>query len=260
MPHHIAVISIPPERQEEATQLATRLGLTYLDHPSDADLAEIHHLLVFTSNFLGLAPAGEKNIRPFHIDFLSDSLMYRCRQASLRKELLARAVGKHPREQPVLVDATAGLGRDSFILAALGYEITLIERSPIIHALLHDACERAKKDVRTASILNRMRLIQADSAAWMADNASDIIYLDPMFPERKKSASVKKEMVFMQQLLGNDDNANELFAIASRCAGNRIIVKRPRLAQNIANKNPDFSLAGKSSRFDVYLCQSQIKG
>ncbi|VVC76667.1 Ribosomal RNA small subunit methyltransferase J [Aquicella siphonis] len=260
MHHLIAVTTASPARRDEALKLASNLGLEHLENQDTIAAARFDYLLIFTPGYLGLIDTRAKDTRPFCVDFLSDKLLYRCKQASLRKELLGRAAGRHPRELPVMVDATAGLGRDSFILAALGYEITLLERSPVVHALLADACQRAKNDARTAAIVERMRLINADSRVWLTENTSDIIYLDPMFPARQKSASVKKDMVIMQQLLGKDENADELFHTASRCANYRIIVKRPRLAENIANKKPDFSLTGKNSRFDVYSSQRHLKG
>jgi 16S rRNA (guanine1516-N2)-methyltransferase len=191
---------------------------------------------------------------PLRIDFLSDKLLYRITQASLRKELLARAIGVHPRENPTIVDATAGLGRDSFILAALGYNVTLLERSPTLHNLLSDALLRAKTHPDIAPIIDRMHLIQADAIEWLPTQPPfNVIYLDPMFPERKKSASVKKEMIFLQNLIGKDTDSLPLFELAITCATHRVVVKRPRLAANISQNKPNFSLIGKSSRFDIYL-------
>jgi len=191
---------------------------------------------------------------PFHIDFLSDKLLYRISQASLRKELLARAIGLHPRENPTIVDATAGLGRDSFILAALGYKVTLLERSSTLYNLLADALTRAKAHPQTANIVDRMHLIHADALEWLPKQTSiNVIYLDPMFPERKKSASVKKEMVILQDIIGKDTDSMHLFDLAITCATHRVVVKRPRLAANISQIKPNFSLTGKSSRFDIYL-------
>lgn len=192
-----------------------------------------------------------------HVDFLSGKMRYRLKQLGLRKELLARAMGIHPREKPKIVDATAGLGRDSFILAALGYEVTLIERSSVLYQKLSAAMTRARSDLTIAPIIERMHLVHADSILWLKSvkesDRPDVVYLDPMFPDRKKSASVKKEMVLLQQLLGKDMDHAALFSAAFACAKRRVVVKRPRLAANIVENKPNFSMAGKSSRFDVYL-------
>jgi 16S rRNA (guanine1516-N2)-methyltransferase len=200
---------------------------------------------------------------PIHIDFLSGKVAYRAKHATRRNELLARALNISPREQPLIVDATAGLGRDSFILASLGYDVIMIERSPILHQLLTDAMERAKTDPATAAIIARMTLIHADAKEWLvAKNYSrspDIIYLDPMFPERKKSASVKKEMLTLQELLGKDTDCAMLFEAAMDCAKRRVVVKRPRLAENITARAPDYTLKGNSSRFDIYLTKNSAE-
>lgn len=236
-----------------AQELAQQLHIHFLPDPiSDAAL-KYDYLLIFTHDYLGLQKAGEKKLAPFYIDFLSSKMLYRSKQAGLRKELLARAIGIHPREHPFIIDATAGLGRDSFILASLGFEITMLERSPIIYALLVNAMERAKNDTHIAPIIERMHLIHANALQWLEGKRCDVITLDPMFPERKKSSSVKKEMVILQDLLGNDDDSEQLFKLSLTCAAHRIVVKRPRLAENMSGCTPNFSLTGKTSRFDIYL-------
>lgn len=195
------------------------------------------------------------NPTSLYIDFTSGRLTHRRKQASLRKELLARAMGASPKDNPFIVDATAGLGRDSFILAALGFQVTMIERSDAVYSLLEDGLARGRQEADIAPIIERLVLIHADANLWLRDQPlkPDIIYLDPMFPERKKSASAKKEMVILQELLGKDDNVQDLFHTALGCAKKRVVVKRPRLAANIAEREPNFSLKGKSSRFDIYL-------
>lgn len=189
------------------------------------------------------------------IDFLSGPLRYRSEQAGFRNELLAKAIGVRPKENPKIIDATAGLGRDSFILASLGYEITLLERSSTIYQLLNAAILKAKPIL--SETINRMHLIHADAIEWLKQLPSaqkpDITYLDPMFPERKKSASVKKEMVIMQELLGKDVDHEILFATALAHTKKRVVVKRAKLAAKIGERAANFSLNGKSCRFDVYL-------
>jgi 16S rRNA (guanine1516-N2)-methyltransferase len=251
--HHIAVSFTQPEKMQAAEKLAAQLKLPLLTLKESRD-AGYDYLLVYTENYLGLHQKGAKFAAPFHIDFLSPKLLYREQHASLKKELLARAIGVHPRENPVIIDTTAGLGRDSFILASLGFQMTLLERSPILHALLSDAMTRASKHPG----VKRMQLELADSIDWLAHHRADIVYLDPMFPERQKSASVKKEMVILQDLLGNDEDAETLLNAALTCASRRVVVKRPRLAETISSKQPHFNLTGKSSRFDIYL--TQLKG
>jgi 16S rRNA (guanine1516-N2)-methyltransferase len=255
MPPKFAITATANEQYPAAEKLAHELNCPLVSHPESGAAADYDYLLVYTPAYLGLHKTSEKYLSPFYIDFLSGKLLYRSAQAGLKKELLARALGMHPRENPRIIDATAGLGRDSFILASLGFHITLLERSSILYALLSDAIARAQQHPQTAAIVQRMQLIQANSIEWLPEHPhADIIYLDPMFPSRKKSASVKKEMVVLQNLLGRDMDCNQLFNLALACAARRVVVKRPRLAETISSSiKPNFSLLGKSSRFDCYL-------
>lgn len=192
-----------------------------------------------------------------HIDFTAGALQYRKKQVSLRKEALARALGLKTKAPKKIIDATAGAGRDSFILACLGFEVTLLERSPVIFDLLNQAIEHAKSQPDLQPILEKMHLQKADAIHWLAaldKNAlPDIIYLDPMFPPRKKSAAVKKTMQQLHALVGEDNDADHLLQTALSCANERVVVKRSRLAKPLAALKPNLSLIGKSSRFDIYL-------
>jgi 16S rRNA (guanine1516-N2)-methyltransferase len=169
--------------------------------------------------------------------------------------MIARAVGLQPGVRPSVLDATAGLGRDAFVLAQLGCALTLIERQPLIAALLEDGLQRALGDPQVAAIVERMRLVSGDAIAlmqaWTGDSPQ-VIYLDPMFPQREKSALVKKEMRLFRALAGDDDDAPELLAAALALAANRVVVKRPRKAPAVAGATPGYTLEGKSSRFDIY--------
>jgi 16S rRNA (guanine1516-N2)-methyltransferase len=252
---HTAVTTTTSARTQAARALAHRINLPFIADPQYA-ARHYPYILVMMPGYLGLQQTDQKRFAPFYIDFLARRICRRCKQASLRQELLARALGHHPREQPHIIDATAGLGRDSFILATLGFDITLLERSPIIHALLQDAMERARQIPTIAPAINKMHLIQADAITWLqsvVELPPAIIYLDPMFPQRQKSALAKKDMQLLQHLLNEDKDSSQLLATALACATRRVIIKRPRLAPLCMEKNPSFTLAGKSSRFDVYL-------
>lgn len=239
-----------PEQADAAEKLAAELGFELVQKPGPED----EYILVMHSGYLALSKPGDKKAKPFYIDLLSGSLRYRSAQAGLKKELVARAIGAKPKDHPYIVDATAGLGRDAFILASLGFTITLLERSPILFALLRDAMQRALYDPQTADIITRMELIHTDAQTWLTHTKSkpQVIYLDPMFPAREKSALVKKEMVILQELVGKDPDAKALFNTAHACASQRVVVKRPRLAPNISELAPNYTLTGRSSRFDVY--------
>lgn len=250
----IAVLSTSSEKNQAAEELATRLGLNYISNQYNTH--RYAYLLVMTPQYLGLQKTNEKKFNPFFIDFLSGKIRYRSKQAGRAKELLVRAMGVNPGYHPKIIDATAGLGRDSFILATVGYEVTMLERSAIIFSLLEDALERAKEDPQVSSIVNRLHLIHDDALNWFKSLPSqaypEIIYLDPMFPKRQKSASSKKEMTILQNLLGNEANIDIFLETALACATSRVVIKRPRLAP-IYQYQPNFFLMGKSSRFDIHL-------
>lgn len=244
----IAVFSSTPTLEPAARALAAALHLAY------QEVAD--YLLWLTPDYLGLRKTSEKS-HPLFIDFTSGRMSHRRQQLSLRKELLPRALGLKGNTTPRIIDATAGLARDSFILAALGFPVELIERSPIIHALIYDGMLRAAQHPELAPIMQRMQLIQGDAAIWLQNQTEkpEIIYLDPMFPERTKSALSKLDMRIFHDLVGDDLDADLLLKTALTCATERVVVKRPRLAAALAGLKPDFSHDGSSNRFDVYLCR-----
>ncbi len=257
IPTQIAVTYTSAEKKLEAEQLADQLHIAFIADPSSELSSHYDYLLLVTPDYLGLK--DKHHPKPFYIDFLSGKLRYRANLAGLRKESLAKAIGLSPRDDPVIVDATAGLGRDSFILATLGFHVILLERSLIVYTLLKDALTRAQQHSLLVPVINRMNLIHADALTWLSATHlhPDVIYLDPMFPKRKKSASVKKEMVILQDLLGNDEDSATLFNLALACTKQRVVVKRPRLAATITDNTPNYSIVGKNSRFDVYLVQKR---
>lgn len=248
----IAVSTTKPELESHAINLAQQLNLAFTH-----DTANYDHILLLTPKHLSLVKVGEKSL-PLVVDFLSGKLTYRRQHASLRNESLARALGLNHRTSPKIVDATAGLARDSFILASLGFDVILLERSPIIHALVADGIKRGLENPHVEPIMKRLHLIQTEAISWLknSEEKPDIIYLDPMFPERQKTALVKKEMRIFHDLVGEDLDSEELLRTALACATKRVMVKRPRLADPINNPvAPSFSMKGSSSRFDVYLIQ-----
>lgn len=189
--------------------------------------------------------------------FLQSRLRYRLTQA-LRQEMLVRAVGCKGLSTPSIIDATAGLGQDALLLAAAGCQVTLIERSPILLALLEHALSVASSSgvASLESAAGRMQLIAGDSCQLIPTlPLHDVIYMDPMFPQRRKSASVGKNMAILQRLLpcAESDEGEALLTCARGHAGNRVVVKRPRLAPALAGQAAAWSLGGRSSsRFDIY--------
>ena len=170
-------------------------------------------------------------------------------------ELLAKAVCRG--KQPTVWDATGGLGRDSFVLAGLGLNVHIFERHPAVYCLLADGLARALLHSDTAETASRLTLHHADAAEYMPRLAAEIgrpqvVYLDPMYPERRKSAAVKKEMAFFHELVGTAQNDAALLDAALATATARVVVKRPRLGDFLCGRKPDYQYTGKSTRFDVY--------
>jgi 16S rRNA (guanine1516-N2)-methyltransferase len=165
---------------------------------------------------------------------------------------LAKAIGRKAR---TVLDATAGLGGDAFLLACMGYHVTAIERSPVIHALFEDGLRRARADPAICRALgDRLILIHADARESLGtlEGMPDVVYLDPMFPpKRKTSALAKKEIRMVRSVVGDDEDATGLFAAAMKAAAQRVVVKRPHHAPPLSGK-PTVIFAGKLVRYDVY--------
>lgn len=163
-----------------------------------------------------------------------------------------------------MLDATAGLGRDAFLMASAGKRVQMLERHPVAHALLADGLRRAGEDSELAPVVARMTLEQADCLEWEAPGRFDAVYLDPMFPRPEKRARAKKEMAFLQRLVnqsavdqGRRESAeSELLSRALGMARDRVVVKRPSREGWMNESRPDFSYRGRLSRFDVYLART----
>lgn len=242
-----------PNAENLAGKLATScLGVTACKHIDTAPL-----VLFLDDRGLSLQATGRKAPGPVRAEFVSGKAGYRLAHGGGTGQLIARAIGlKRTHETLHILDATAGLGQDAFVLAGLGHQVTLLERSPVIHALLADGLARAAADEATAPVVARMKLIQADSIGWLQERArqpvAHVVYLDPMFPHRDKAALVKKEMQLFRPVVGDDPDATELLEAALACARYRVVVKRSRRAPAIEGVAPGLKLEGKSSRYDIY--------
>ena len=251
----IAVYHPEADLSDKAEIIAKKLALPLVRQKTPQ---EYDFLLIYTDEGLGLSLPGEENLAPLIISFTGPTITYRIKHGGGRRQALARALGLKKGLQPAVIDVTAGLGRDGFILACLGCQVHMLERSPILAVLLEDALQRAAKSELTAEIItNRLRFSHLDSRDFlqnlMPDNYPDVIYLDPMYPERTKSSLVKKEMRILRGLVGDNQDAIELLNLALPRVRNRVVVKRPRLATTLNVLKPSHQITGKTSRFDVYL-------
>ena len=209
---------------------------------------------------LELHDQSDPKTKPLSVDFTQGSNHHRLRFGGGKGQAIAKAIGLHKHKNPNVTDLTAGLGREGFVLASLGCKVTLVERNPTVWALLANGIERAKDnpDPQLQEIIQRITLVQMDAHDWLANwnrqnERPDIIYLDPMFPQRTKSALVKKEMRFFHDLVGNDHDADSLLEPARHIAKHRVVVKRPSKAPELDDCMPAFTINGKTTRYDIYL-------
>lgn len=208
---------------------------------------------------LQLMPVNKKSGGPLFVSFATAQVQRR-QQAGIR-QTLARAAGCKAGFRPNVLDATAGFAADAFVLAGLGCKVTLLENHPLVYAMLDDALSRALQghceqgrivsgNMRLLAQQNALEYLAACSELW------DTIYLDPMFPERTKTAKVKKKMQYLHDLVGfAPDQEEQLLALAIKRAGKRVVVKRPLRAPALAGQSGDLQMCDKTIRYDVYLCQ-----
>lgn len=216
------------------------------------ELASRYGFLLTTENTiprLNLSSNGLElltvKFKPLQIDFAATNLQKRVQQS----QGLLKAC--KPTQDLKIIDATAGLGRDGFILASSGADVLMLERNPVLAAILADAIERL--DNRSANF-GSLAVEFTDSKDYLnklaTENYPDVIYIDPMHPTRKKSALVKKEMQILQEIIGPDQDANALLAAAIKAAKQRVVMKWPQKSQPLLT--PKYCINGTTVRFDVY--------
>lgn len=244
----IRVEALAAEYQAQAEQWAARLGLPLQD-------ASAAFAVQVGEAGLQIQQLGPQAPGPVRVDFVEGAAAHRRVFGGGSGQMIAKAVGIAQGVRPRVLDATAGLGKDAFVLASLGCQMHLIERQPLVAALLEDGLARATGDAEVGPIVARMQLLAGNSIErmrhWQGE-PPQVIYLDPMFPHRDKSALVKKEMRVFRPLVGDDLDAPALLEAALALASHRVVVKRPRKAPIIDGPKPSHSLEGKSSRYDIY--------
>lgn len=255
----VTVLCMDESSHARAEELAARLGapLAVAFDASDVDFAlstgRLH--LKVSADGLSLARDGMELMPDFA------EMLPRIKPGALQREMLVKAARVKGVERPHAVDATAGLGEDGFLLAAAGFEVTLCESDPVIAALLADALERASHDASLASVAARMHLVEGDSCDTLAapagdlQAAPDVVYLDPMFPGRTKSAAVKKKFQLIHGLERpcEPDAEEALMRAALAARPRKIVVKRPVKGPYLAGIKPSHSVAGKAVRYDCIV-------
>ncbi|MFC4893133.1 class I SAM-dependent methyltransferase [Pseudofrancisella aestuarii] len=207
--------------------------------------------LCLENEFLVLHNMNQK----LSIDFSSPDILERINPKTKKCNVIQAVEGRSKGILKIL-DTTAGLGRDAFTLASRGHSVIAIEKDTYIFLLLYNALERIKKNTHLEKIANRIELLNTDSCDFIlkTNTSFDCVYLDPMFPERKKSAKVKKEMQIFHKIAfnENENNSELLEKVLIKKIAKKIIVKRPIKADFLANKQPTSQLKGKANRFDIY--------
>lgn len=249
-----------PDRASQAHALAAQTQLPLIEAASlhKKERAQYPLLLEF-----GEAVVLWQGVSEIKVDFAGGAARHRRLYGGGRGQPVAKACGiKAGNIVPHILDATAGLGGDAFVLASLGAKLTLCERNPIVHALLADGLARAKadSDPELLAIVGRMELLAEDGAQALARIAAlpaaqrpDIVYLDPMFPERRKpSAAVKKGMAAFHTVVGGDEDSAKLLPLALQVARARVVVKRPQHAPTLDGQPAPVVQDGESVRFDLY--------
>lgn len=200
-------------------------------------------------------PPGAPGPDTLICDFVGGAVRHRFRFGGGRGQALPKAVGMKGGNTPMVVDATAGLGRDAFLLASLGATVTLIERSPEMHRLLEEGLARAQDaggDV--AEVVGRMTLLLGDAKDLLLTLSPEVVLVDPMHPPRKNSALVKNELRLIREIVGTDEDSVELMKVALATASNRVVLKWPLRADPMAGiRLPSHRIAGKTTRYDVFM-------
>ena len=187
--------------------------------------------------------------------FIEGPILHRLKYGKGRGQNLAKAVGMKFNKNRNIIDATAGLGYDSFILASLGAKVTLIERSQKIHELLQNGIDEGISfGGEIEKIINRMELLFGDSRDILPKLTPEVIMIDTMYKERKKTALVKNKMRLVREIVGPDTDYIELLEVALNCAKNRVVLKQPRYAEPIKDiKKCSHQIIGKTIRYDIFM-------
>ncbi len=245
----ITVSTDSPDLEINAKELAQKLAHPY----SELDPEQIQ--LVITQQHIEIRTPNLGS--PIFIDFEQGKNAHRRQFGGGRGQPLAKAIGLKKGATPSVIDATAGFGRDAFVLAHLGCEITLLERNPLIATLLEDALFRATNNTELSDVIIRMSVHNRDAIDYLSSlnghSHPDVIYMDPMYPSREKSALVKKDMRLLHELAGPDTDSEQLLTLARNIATKRVVVKRPKSAPFVGEQKPATSIESKNTRYDVYL-------
>jgi 16S rRNA (guanine1516-N2)-methyltransferase len=194
----------------------------------------------------------DEQLGKLHLDFVQDHIRYQRKGHRGKSELIAKALGLDKKTDRV-IDATVGLAGDALFLVQLGYSVLGFERSPLVYLLLQDAIFRWNKAKRDST--GDFKVQFQDSILGFEEKNVKAIYIDPMFPEKKKTALPKKEMQIFKKWIGEDLDGEELLKIALRSEAERVVVKRPLKAEALL-PGVVHSFKGTTVRYDLYTPRS----
>ena len=251
----IAILLTEPAASDEERLLQETLNCPVLTPAQFSNSAQsVDFILRLRDGVLSLQSTAAGAPGALSIDF-ADQMLHKRALDGLARQGLGKAVGLKKQPLPEVLDATAGLGSDAFLLASAGCEVRMLERSPVVHALLANALHRACSHAESESgAITRMQLQCSDFLQTpLSPSSVDVVYLDPMFPADRKSAKSGKGMFLLQELLGYECDELAMLEKARDVARQRVVVKRGKRSPQFAGREPDICFRGSSSRFDVYL-------
>lgn len=186
--------------------------------------------------------------RKLSIDFVNNLQNYAKKKGSLKTELISKAMGSG-RYGFSILDLSAGLGIDAIFLSQMGYRVTALERNPLLFLALNTAQQKLPSEQKEKI---QFEFASAQKFLEATQKSFDVIYFDPMFPEKKKSALPRQEMIMFRDLVGSDDDATSVIQLALKSkTAKRVVVKRP-LKAPLLFERPQNQIEGKLIRFDIY--------
>ncbi len=211
---------------------------------------------------VSLSLENDIKIKPLFLDFTDKKLLFRLNNISKAKEAIIRAVSLNKVPNIFIFDATAGLARDSFIMQAVFNNVLMFERNIAVFCLIKDALNRAlESNLKEHFKFDLPKLHPLGSIKdYKGEIRPDVIYYDPMFPHREKTAKVKKEMQIFQSLIGHDEDIEDMLFYAIKLAKHKVVLKRPKTAKEIEIKDALLinQVDAGICRFDCYRAKDSI--
>lgn len=238
---------------QQAVKASFKLKREFTSEPALSSFTENDAVIFFKEEGAGLYFMSAGKVSPLIIDFESVSYRQRLLRGGRRKEAVARAVLQGVKDDALIFDATAGLGRESMILAHAGGRVVSFERQLPVWFILKDALLRAEGSGYLPFTLPELQPIGTITDRPYTERP-EVVYYDPMFPEKQSSAQVKKDMFIFRNVVGHDEDTVFFIREALKLAKKRVTVKRPDFAPVLEDEvlKCSYSVDGGQCRFDCY--------